>query len=240
LADLSRREGTVTQSVLILDGSNFSPYYDPVAHWRRLLGSVPYRAVHLPSADTPPDLAGATHVIVTGSEASIVSETPWFFLAAGVLRRAVAAGLPVFGSCFGHQMLAWALSGPGSVAPSPTPELGWISIERLEPDPLLAGLPNPCHVFASHFDEVREPPPPWRVLARSETCAVQVMRFGLAPVWGIQPHPEMTVADARLLLQGILRAAPEREALVKSALTQEPRDDDIAGRLVENFLAVGD
>ena len=107
------------------------------------------------------------------------------------------------------------------------------------PDPLLEGLPRPFHVFASHFDEVRDPPAPWRVLARSEACAVQVMRFGEAPVWGIQPHPEMTIADARLLLQGILRATPEREALVKTAFAQVPQDDDVARRLVENFLAVG-
>lgn len=225
-------------NALILDGSDFPAHYDPVAHWRRLLGSVPSRVVHMPSAVSAPDLDGVTHVIVTGSEASIVREAAWFTLAADVLREAVAAGLPVLGSCFGHQLLAWALSGPGSVACSPTPEFGWISIARLEPDPLLAGLPNPFHAFASHFDEVPAPPPPWRVLAKSEKCAVQVMRFGLAPVWGIQPHPEMTIADARLLLQGILRAVPDRAALVKSALAQVPQDDGVAQRLVANFLAV--
>lgn len=239
MAGLGQQEVAVAQRVLILDVSGFPAYYDPVAHWRRLLGAASSEAVHLPSADGVPDLRGFTHVILTGSEASIVKEAPWYDLTADVLRDVVAARLPLLGSCFGHQMLAWALSGAESTAASATPEIGWIPVEASAPDALLEGFPDPFHVFASHFDEVRDPPPPWRVLAKSETCAVQVMRFGDAPVWGIQPHPEMTVADARLLLQGILIEAPDREALVRAAMAQSPRDDGVARRLVQNFLATG-
>jgi len=142
----------------------------------------------------------------------------------------------VLGSCFGHQMLARALSGEACVGASATPEIDWIGVELLAPDPILTGFPDPCHCFASHFDEVVDPPSPWRVLARSEGCAVQVMRYGERPVWGIQAHPEIDPDEARALTEAFIERMPEKAHLMRPVLTKEPRDDDVAALLMRNFL----
>lgn len=225
--------------VLILDGSIHTDIYTPTADWRRLLGEVPSVSVHLPSGEAVPGLGSFSHVIVTGSEASIVRPEPWFEVEAAAVREAVTRGLCVLGSCFGHQMLAWALADGRHVARSPTPEVGWIEVERTADDPLLSGLESRFHVFACHFDEVRDPPPPWRSLARSSGCAVQILRYGDRPVWGLQAHPETGPAAARTLMEGILTRYPARAGIVRPALEMPPHDDRVAGAIVDRFLEAG-
>lgn len=176
---------------------------------------MPADAVRLPSGESVPDLAPYTHIIVTGSEESINLPEPWFDVEAEAVRRAFELGKPMLGSCFGHQMLSRALSGPQYTAISPTPEVGWIEVEVIEKDELLDGLKNPLHVFASHFDEVKSPPPPWELLAQSTGCAVQVMRYADRP---IQPHPEIPPDNARRLMEGILTRAPQMAPFILPAL----------------------
>lgn len=227
----------MTSRVLILDGSIYPDIYRPTDDWRALLGEVPADSVHVPSGEPVPDLARYTHLILTGSEASIAAPAPWYDVEVEAVRRAVALDLPILGSCFGHQLLAVALSGPAHARPSATPELGWAAVRVIAADPLLDGLPNPFHVFVSHFDEVCDPPAPWRVLATNERCAVHVMRYGDRPIWGIQAHPEIAPATGRRLLEGFLEKAPDKAELVRPALAQEPRDDGLAVALIRRFLA---
>ena len=224
--------------VLILDGSIYPEIYRPADEWRALLGGVPADAAHLPSGEPVPGLAPYTHIIVTGSEASINRPESWFEVEAEVVRRAFELGKPILGSCFGHQMLAWAWSGLEHTAVSPTPEMGWIEVEVLEEDELFDALGNPLHMFVSHFDEVKNPPPPWKILARSSGCAVQAMRYADRPIWGIQGHPEIPHENARRLMEGLLSRTPQMAPLVRPALSQTPRDDGIAAEVVRRFLAV--
>ena len=58
--------------VLILDGSLNREIYSPTRGWRQYLGDVPSDSVHVSRGETPPPLDPYTHLIVTGSEASIV------------------------------------------------------------------------------------------------------------------------------------------------------------------------
>jgi GMP synthase-like glutamine amidotransferase len=227
----------MVKRVLILDGCIYPEFYRPSDEWRSLLEDVPSDAVHLPSKEPIPDIEPYSHVIVTGSEASISRPERWFEVEIDAIRTAFDLGKPIFGSCFGHQMLAVALSGPGHACPSTTPELGWAPVEVTTRDELFDGLPNPFWVFVSHFDEVRDPPAPWRVLARSAGCAVQAMRYGDRPIWGIQAHPEITPEHGRVLLEGFLDKAPERAELIRAALAQTPRDDSLALALTRRFLS---
>lgn len=221
---------------MILDGSLHRDVYRPDEHWQKLLGDLPADAVHLPSGSPVPPLDPYSHLIVTGSEASIVEPAPWYDPAVDAVRRAADAGRRILGSCWGHQLLALALSGPAHVRRSPTPEVAWIEVERTAADELLADLPERYWVFASHFDEVHLPPPPWRVLARSPRCPVHAMRWGDRPVWGVQAHPEIDPPTARLLLEGFLRYAPQHADVVRPALAASPHDDATAAAITARFL----
>ncbi len=173
---------------------------DPVAQWARHFRHVPYEAVHVPGGEVIPSFEGFTHLIVSGSEASTTDPQPWMDRAADLIREAAESGVPILGNCFGHQMIVWSLSGPDFTRRAPRPEVGWIEASIVVDDPLLAGVPRAWHAFAFHLDEVCNLPPPWRTLASNDACAHQAIRFGERPIWGIQPHPEISPEEGKRLL----------------------------------------
>ena len=114
---------SMEKQILILDGSIDRSSYRPVEQWARYLDDMPFDVVHLPSNTPVPSLDRYTHVLLTGSEASFEEPDTWFDVEADIVRDAVDRGLAVLGSCFGHQMLVWALSGREYVRRAPFPEV---------------------------------------------------------------------------------------------------------------------
>lgn len=221
----------------IIDNSVFPEIYRPVEHWSRYL-SVPWepfvaRDLHFP------DPARFTHLILTGSEASILEPAAWVAEEADVVTEAVRRGLAVLGSCWGHQLLAQALAGPGRVGRCPRPEIGWISLHLKESSGLLGKAGEEPATFSVHFDEVRDPGPDFEVLASSNLCAVQAMRLKGSPVWGLQCHPEVDIPTGRRFLGDLLGIGFKgREGLLE-ALASTPRDSGLIRRIVPAFLAAG-
>jgi len=224
--------------IAIVDNSIDAEIYNPVGHWSRYLGGRPWRAFVAREGEFP-DPAEFGHIILTGSEASILERDPWVETEAELVRRAAAAGTAVLGSCWGHQLIAYALAGPASVARCPCPEIGWISIRVDKDGDLLGPVGTVHHVFAVHFDEVRDLPAPFEVLATTEACRVQAFRVGDKPIWGLQSHPEIDIPDGtRTLRDFAARGSRGREACL-AALEQEPRDSGLIRRVVTSFLAGG-
>lgn len=149
-------------------------------------------------AEPPQRFAG---VLVTGSAAMVSAPTPWMEHTAAWLRAAVAAGVPVLGVCFGHQMLAYALGG--RVGPNPNgPEAGTIRVTfngKAAEDPLFAGLPREAVFNAHHYETVLELPAGATVLADNEKDRCQAVRYA-QKAWGVQFHPEISDSIMRALL----------------------------------------
>ena len=91
-------------------------------------------------------------------------------------------------------------------------------------------------VFTSHFDEVVRLPRECRVFASTPDCAVQAFQLEDLPVWGIQPHPEITIPDGKRFFEAIISRGGDRKSLFKNALESTPSDSGIIGGLVDNFL----
>ena len=224
--------------VLIIDNAVHRFLFKPCWHWKTHLKDVDTMVVNLPSGRSAPPIDSFTHVILTGSEASIVEPRPWFETEARLIRELVERGIPILGSCFGHQMLVYALSGPEYLQRSDPPEVGWAQIEMAESDPLFDELPNPWSTFVYHFDEVVDPPAPWQKLGRTRHCDTHVLRYGDRPVWGIQPHPEISSGKSRffLCLTLLLGRKPLRHIL--RALRDAPPRNETADTVLRRFLAV--
>jgi len=222
--------------VLLLDNSLERPIYVPERQWGPYLGDARCDVVHMPGGDSVPPLDDYTHMIISGSTASLVDPPEWAAAEAELVRLAAAQGISILGSCFGHQMLAYALSGVEYVKPAARPEIGWIEVAMAAEDELFEGTPDLWHAFAWHYDEVVDPPSPWRVLGGSADCAVHVMRYGDARVWGLQSHPETRPFAAKLLLLLDLLVFDWGSEEVTAALFQRPRDDRIIREVVERFL----
>ncbi len=225
--------------LLILDNAVHRLLFRPPWHWRPYVRDAVAEIVNVPSGRPIPPLDRYTHLLLTGSEASIVEPEDWFESEARAIRVAAELGIPVLGSCFGHQMLVRALSGPEHLVRSDSPEIGWTALQILEVDELLADVPNPWHTFVFHRDEASFPlPEPWRILARSRRCPTHVIRYGDRPIWGIQAHPELPLAKARLFLGLYLLFAERDRRRLVSAMRRPSQEDRIAGRIVERFLAM--
>jgi len=133
-----------------------------------------------------PDPAGRPFVVALGSEASAFDDgVRWLAAERAVLDRAVAAGIPILGICFGAQHLARTLGA--TVRPASRPEVGWLEVETLAADVVAPGRWLQWHHDAFTL------PPGAELLARSEIC-VQAFRHG--PHLGVQFHPEVTPAIA--------------------------------------------
>jgi len=152
-------------------------------------GTTAVVAVHLGEALPEPGDCG--RAIVTGSAAMVSDREPWSETTAAWLHRAVTAGVPVLGICYGHQLLAHALGG--TVGDNPRGlEVGTVAVERLAAggnDLFGATMPTLFSANMSHRQSVLELPPGAIPLARSarEPCAA----FAVAPrAWGVQFHPE--------------------------------------------------
>ena len=130
-----------------------------------------------------PTLDGRDLVVLLGSEWSVY----WPEVAANVaaevavLHEAARRGIPVFGICFGSQVMAHAFGG--TVQRASTPEIGWYDVGTDQP---AAVAPGPWVQW--HYDVVTVPHGAHE-LARSEV-GPQAWRMGR--MFATQFHPEAT------------------------------------------------
>jgi GMP synthase-like glutamine amidotransferase len=221
--------------IAIIDNSMEPKVYAPVLHWGRWLtgGWESFRAPEgrLPALDG----SGFTHIILTGSEASILDREPWVDREIELVRGALDRGLSILGSCYGHQLLALAVGGADCVRQCPEPEIGWLPIQIKEESSLL-GSAGVAHVFTLHFDEVVPRPDLFRILASTPECPVQAVQYGGRPVWGIQSHPEINVEDGRAVLEAEISGGYKGADRLERALGSVARDSGLIRKLVSAFL----
>ena len=150
----------------------------------------------IPHEEDPPALDGLDAAMVFGAYAQVDQQDiyPWLRAEKELVRALLERGTPLLGVCFGSQLLADACDAV--VRPAARPEIGWSEIE-LTPegrdDPVLGFLPERFEGFGYHHYEWLLPPGAV-ALARSAAC-LQAFRLEDRPVWGVQFHPEVTLAD---------------------------------------------
>jgi GMP synthase (glutamine-hydrolysing) len=129
-----------------------------------------------------PDPTDYQLLVPLGSEDSAFDESvPYLRAEWELLAGAVRADVPVFGICFGAQLLCRVLGGTVTRVPS-GPEVDWMKIDADGPDPVGAG---PWLVW--HHDGMF--PPPGSEIARS---AAGNQAYVVGRHVGVQFHPEAT------------------------------------------------
>ncbi|MCA0330995.1 MAG: glutamine-hydrolyzing GMP synthase [Actinobacteria bacterium] len=123
-------------------------------------------------------------IVLSGGPSSVYAEG-----APGIDPALFASGVPVFGMCYGFQLMAQGLGG--EVAQTGGREYGRTPVHIGASGTLLDGLPAEHNVWMSHGDAVTRAPGGFTVLA--STAATPVAAFedtgrGLA---GVQWHPEV-------------------------------------------------
>lgn len=133
-------------------------------------------------------------VIITGSPAMVTDNSPWIKRAAKWISGTVGNRIPLFGICFGHQLLAHAMGGEVDDHPGGR-EIGTVSV-HLTPagqrDTLFGGMPATFPAHTTHAQTIIKLPPGAHCLASNPFEAHHAFRIGPS-AWGVQFHPEFSV-----------------------------------------------
>ncbi|MBD3640245.1 MAG: glutamine amidotransferase [Marinobacter sp.] len=202
---------------------------------RGLCPDLALTVMDLPHGDEPGDPSEWDGVVVTGSPAMVSDREAWSEKAAAWLAKAVTAGIPVLGVCYGHQLLAHALGGEVGYHPDGR-ETGTRVVELLPEaghDPLFNSLPPRFRAQLTHKQSVLRLPPGTILLGRSDFEPHQSFRVGHC-AWGVQFHPEFSDAVMRAYLEV---QAPEldKEGLDAHALLNEVAPAPEASSLLQRF-----
>lgn len=220
--------------------NEFGPYEGLFAN---VLGGTELTVVDVRREDPPDDdWAG---VIITGSPASTYDDEPWIARAEEFLRRSAARGTPLFGVCFGHQLLGQTFGGKVERSPKGF-ELGTRNVQLTaagQADPLLGVLPAVCPVQMTHGDVVVDLPPGAVVLAENAHSPHQAFRLGES-IWGVQFHPEFSVAVERAIIDAFfvrprMQAFPDWSgdaATLHHKLREEVRETPQAPGCLQRFI----
>ncbi len=112
-------------------------------------------------------------------------------------------GLPVFGICYGFQVMAQGLGG--SVARTGGSEYGGTSLNVHEHGVLLGGLPGSLNVWMSHGDSVERAPDGFEVLAATTGAPIAAFEDTDRRMAGVQFHPEVVhTAHGQRMLEHFL------------------------------------
>jgi glutamine amidotransferase len=144
-----------------------------------------------------------------------------------LLRERAAAGVPLFGSCMGMQLLFERSEEHGGAeglgllrgevrklrAPGlKLPHIGWSEVRVSGDSPICSGLPDPAFLYHVH-SFVAHPAEPEVILATAEYGERFPAVVGRGNVFGAQSHPEKSSAHGLALLGnfvGICAAARAR------------------------------
>ena len=99
------------------------------------------------------------------------------------------AGVPIFGICYGFQVMAAALGG--TVTKTGKSEFGRTPLQIDTSSRLLHGLPNSFNVWMSHGDSVTQAPSGFIATSRTTDTPIVSFESSDAHFAGVQFHPEV-------------------------------------------------
>lgn len=192
--------------VLIVD--NGSQYTHLIKRSYRDLGHEPeVVSTYKKYEDAAGSVADADAIVLSGGPNSVYlekQETLSRKIATMIKNRELAK--PLFGICYGHQMIAHVFGA--MVAKGAKAEYGIAEIVIDREDDIFKGLPARFRAWVSHYDEVKEAPAGFSVLAHSDACRVEAMKNETLPVYSVQFHPEVWhTENGEAILRNFLEAA---------------------------------
>ncbi|WP_050453558.1 glutamine amidotransferase [Candidatus Burkholderia verschuerenii] len=162
---------------------------------RAMGGAVETEGVRVFEGKSLPPPDANRIAVITGSWAMVTDRLPWSEATAQWIRDAMTIDMPLFGVCYGHQLMAHALGGRVDYHPRGR-EVGCrrITLSPAAADDALVGtLPPTFMAHLMHEQSIVELPPGAHALAASDHDAYQIVRYG-ANALSVQFHPEFTPA----------------------------------------------
>lgn len=204
---------------------------DVIADWARHgLPEAEFDVIYVVEGAAIPAPEAYDGYILSGSDQGVYDDTPWMQPLRAWLLRAKAAGKPMFGICFGHQIMADVFGGKAEKVGEA--EVGVRAFE-------IGGQSIKGHVW--HQDQVTQVPPEARVIGSAPYCPVAALAYDF-PAMSVQFHPEYSGEYVATFLSRS-RGAILSEAASDAAIAQLSRSDvpaDLFARDLRMFFQGAD
>ena len=180
--------------LMVIDPAVVKP---AIESFNRIANIAPYPVTyHLPALYGTKSLgmynSNVMGIIVLGSAASVNDDNKWQQDISDVMINASSKGIPVFGLCYGHQLIGHIYGGEVGPLWSGEKKQG----ERIVhlKNTTLWEKPASGPLLYSHQDGITSVPPEFEVIAYSDLVSVDAIASKIEPVWGFQTHLEATQA----------------------------------------------
>lgn len=179
----------------------------------------------------PRSVGDADGWLLSGSKHGAYDDLPFIAPLEAFIRDVYAAGTPMVGICFGHQIIAQALGGTVVRRAD-----GWNCRRNTY---TFAG--HTKTLMAWHQDEVAVAPSEAALIGSSPECAIAMIRYQRRALT-MQPHPEFVDDVVKIVMDG-----PMSKALTKSQMDEaraslgQPQDSAaVAHEVAQFFKGTGD
>ncbi len=207
----------------------YGPTGDHVVRWiAPHLPEAAFVPVHVAGPDAPSAPGAVDGVIISGSEKGVYDVTAWMQPLRDNLQAHRNHGTPLFGICFGHQLMADVFGGRAEKAD----HVFAAGSRRFD----MGGAATPAYV--AHQDQVTRIPPGAEVVASAPYCPAAALAYDF-PALSVQFHPEYDAQFAEDLLDMFgneLMDAADMEA-ARSTITGEVSADLYAAEVAAFFRA---
>ena len=167
--------------ILIINcGSQKTPYIEQAVDLQ-----MDYKTIGLWDAKSD-SLGDAIGIIISGAPILVteVDNIPYIEQLAWILN----AKVPIFGICFGHQILGIMHGASPSIQKE---DRDWQTIESIEDHPIFNKLPTEFEMVEDHCESISIPRG-FKLLAVSDACINEAMYHAHKPWIGVQFHPEVS------------------------------------------------
>jgi GMP synthase (glutamine-hydrolysing) len=180
--------------ILIIDcGSQKTPFIEQLVD-----EFMDYETVKIQDL-TSENLNNKFGVIISGAPILITEVDPSPYLEK--VKWLKETNIPVFGICFGHQLIGLTYGAFGSRMKE---DRDFQTVEIFEECILFDKLPSEIDMMEDHCETISIPQN-FKLIASSDTCVNEAMMHKSKPFFGVQFHPEVSGNHGRIIFQNFIQ-----------------------------------
>ena len=188
----------------------------------------------------PPDPEACDGWLVTGSRHGVYDDLPWIAPTEDFLRAARAAGRPIVGVCFGHQIVAQAFGGRAEKHEGGW-RLGVHDFDFTDGPAWAQAAAGRRRLHSLHQDQVTAIPDDATLWAASPGCDYAGLIYGdpdRPDAISVQPHPEFAPDFAGALFEWMRDNGSTPEEIAEAGRRQvgAPVDNAAFGRVFADYF----